>query len=183
MNVSNGSSGLPASWEVRLSRSHSIPYYFNVSTQESTWEPPSGTDTETLKQFMATHYSYVLPVDELLQRQQQPSKVRASHLLIKHNGSRRPSSWREKVITRDEAEAAKMLADLEAKIRSGQSTLPELAVTESDCSSARVGGDLGYFARGEMQKEFEEAAYGLQVGEMSGIVKTASGLHLILRTA
>ena len=41
--------------------------------------------------------------------------------------------------------------------------------------------DSGYFGRGEMQKEFEDAAFALQPGQMSGIVETASGVHLIKR--
>ena len=69
----------------------------------------------------------------------------------------------------------------EAKIKSGSVTLGELALTESDCSSARKRGDLGYFGQGDMQKEFEEASFGLKPGEMSGVVETASGLHLIER--
>lgn len=69
----------------------------------------------------------------------------------------------------------------EQKIKSGAITLADLAPTESDCSSARKHGDLGYFGRGDMQKEFEDAAFGLKPGEMSGVVETASGLHLIER--
>jgi peptidyl-prolyl cis-trans isomerase NIMA-interacting 1 len=42
-------------------------------------------------------------------------------------------------------------------------------------------GDLGYFGRGDMQKEFEDAAFQLKPGEMSHVVETASGLHLIQR--
>lgn len=69
----------------------------------------------------------------------------------------------------------------EQKIKSGTITLGDLAPTESDCSSARKRGDLGYFGRGDMQKEFEDAAFALRPGEMSGVVQTASGLHLIER--
>ena len=53
---------------------------------------------------------------------------------------------------------------------------------ESHCSSAKRGGDLGWFGHGQMMKEFEDAAFGLQVGEMSGPIETQSGVHLLLRT-
>lgn len=69
----------------------------------------------------------------------------------------------------------------EARIRSGQTSLGQLAVSESDCSSARKMGDLGFFGKGDMQKEFEEASFQLKPGEMSHVVETASGLHLIER--
>ncbi len=59
----------------------------------------------------------------------------------------------------------------------------DLAKENSDCSSASRGGDLGTFGRGQMQKPFEDAAFALQVGEMSGIVDTDSGVHIILRKA
>lgn len=69
----------------------------------------------------------------------------------------------------------------EERIRGAQTTLGQLAVSESDCSSARKMGDLGFFGKGDMQKEFEEAAFKLQPGEVSQIVETASGFHLIER--
>ena len=70
----------------------------------------------------------------------------------------------------------------EARIRSGQTSLGQLAVSESDCSSARKLGDLGFFGQGDMQKEFEEAAFKLKPGDVSNVVETASGLHLIERS-
>jgi NIMA-interacting peptidyl-prolyl cis-trans isomerase 1 len=108
-------------------------------------------------------------------------KIRAAHLLVKHKDSRRPSSWREPNITRSKEEAIQMLKGYEDQIQSGQKSLGDLAVSESDCSSARKRGDLGFFGKGQMQKEFEDAAFALQPGEMSGIVETASGVHLIQR--
>jgi NIMA-interacting peptidyl-prolyl cis-trans isomerase 1 len=74
-------------------------------------------------------------------------KVRASHLLVKHQGSRRPASWKDpdgKVIrktSRDDAVAK--LRDFKTQIESGQATLADLAKNDSDCSSAKRGGDLG----------------------------------------
>lgn len=54
-------------------------------------------------------------------------------------------------------------------------------MARSDCSSFRHGGDLGFFGRGAMQRPFEDAAFGLGVGEMSGICSTDSGYHLLYR--
>jgi len=57
----------------------------------------------------------------------------------------------------------------------------EIASTESDCGSAERGGDLGYFGRGQMQKPFEDASFALKVNELSDIVDTDSGIHVIVR--
>lgn len=51
----------------------------------------------------------------------------------------------------------------------------------SDCSSFRASGDLGPFSRGMMQKAFEDATFALAIGEISDIVSTDSGVHIILR--
>ncbi|ACO70162.1 predicted protein [Micromonas commoda] len=115
------------------------------------------------------------------------SEVRASHLLVKHQGSRRPASWRDPegaVITKRSKAAA--LDELEAyreQIESGAVTFADLAAKVSDCSSAKHGGDLGFFGPGKMQKAFEDGAFALQVGEMSGVIDSDSGVHIILRTA
>ncbi|KAI9796158.1 MAG: protein kinase ssp1 [Sarcosagium campestre] len=171
--------GLPSGWEVRHSNSKNLPYYFNPVTKESRWEPPTGTDSEKLKDFMAQHHS--ASAVPSAGSGQNDGKIRAGHLLVKHRESRRPSSWREADITRSKDDALDMIQAHESRIKSGEINLGDLAVTESDCSSARKRGDLGFFGRGEMQKEFEEAAFALQPGQMSSVVSTASGLHLIER--
>eukprot|EP00727_Mastigamoeba_balamuthi_P012877 m51a1_g8211 putative peptidyl-prolyl cis-trans isomerase nima-interacting 1-like (113) ;mRNA; f:64957-65553 len=111
------------------------------------------------------------------------SSVRCSHLLVKHRGSRRPSSWREQNITRTKEEAIAILTGYREQIVSGKATLADLARQYSDCGSAAKGGDLDFFTRGQMQKPFEDASFSLKVGELSGIVETDSGVHIILRTA
>lgn len=109
------------------------------------------------------------------------AQVRCRHLLVKHQGSRRPASWKSDRITRTKEEALELLAGYRERIVSGQTSFEDLAKQESDCSSARTGGDLGRFGRGQMQKPFEDAAFALNVGEISGYVDTESGVHIIQR--
>ena len=117
-----------------------------------------------------------------------PKQVRVLHILRKHKDSRRPSSWRQPIITATREQAVQDLRGLQELLSEVQgdpaelrATLEELARTESDCSSAKRGGDLGFFGPKKMQPAFEDAAFALKVGEMSDIVETASGMHLILR--
>ena len=65
----------------------------------------------------------------------------------------------------------------------GPSDFDRIAREVSECRSAANGGDLGMFGRGAMQKQFEDAAFALKVGEISDLVDSDSGIHIILRTA
>lgn len=118
-------------------------------------------------------------------------EVRVLHILRKHINSRRPSSWRvsnitdtkEKAIT-DLRELHSILSDIADNPKELRATFEEFAKTESDCSSAKRGGDLGFFGRKKMQPAFEKASFSLDVGQMTtDIVDTSSGVHLILRLA
>ncbi|KAH6760057.1 peptidylprolyl cis/trans isomerase [Perilla frutescens var. hirtella] len=114
-------------------------------------------------------------------------KVRASYILIKHQGSRRKSSWKDpagcliSATTRDDA--VSQLQDLRRDILTGHASFKDLATQHSHCSSAKRGGDLGSFGKGQMQKPFEEATFALKVEELSDIVDTDSGVHIIMRIA
>lgn len=116
-----------------------------------------------------------------------PSQVRVLHILKKHKGSRRPASWRNPKITATLEESKAELEGLVEILHESttpeelQATFMELARTESDCSSAKRGGDLGFFGRKKMQPPFEDASFALSVGELSGIVETSSGVHVLLR--
>lgn len=173
--------GLPPNWEVRHSNSKNLPYYFNTAEKISRWEPPAGADVEKLKQYMAAHHSQSGSYPPPRPGAAPEGKIRAAHLLVKHAGSRRPSSWREPDIVRSRDDAEERIRKFQRAIKAGEATLGDLAVEESDCSSARKRGDLGYFGKGDMQKEFEVAAFALEPGQLSDVVETASGLHLIER--
>ena len=124
--------GLPPSWEVRWSNSKNLPYFFNADARESKWEPPTGSDAETLRAYINANFQPAAPA----------GKIRAAHLLVKHRESRRPSSWKEEKITRTKEEARGLLEGYEKRIKGGEVGLQELATKESDCSSARKRGDL-----------------------------------------
>ncbi|AWU76861.1 uncharacterized protein C5L36_0C07750 [Pichia kudriavzevii] len=160
--------GLPPNWTIRISKTHDHEYFFNKETQESQWDAPEGTDTEKLDEYLSKNLH-------------RPSKVRVRHLLIKHKDSRKPSSWKEENITRTKESAIEKLQSYKDEIERGDATLEQLALDNSDCSSHSKGGDLGYFGHGEMQPSFEKAAFQLQVGELSNVVESDSGVHLIER--
>ncbi|KAJ8443623.1 hypothetical protein Cgig2_019605 [Carnegiea gigantea] len=113
-------------------------------------------------------------------------QVRASHILIKHQGSRRKASWKDPegrvIINTTKESAISQLKSLREDILAGKSRFDEVASRFSDCSSAKRGGDLGPFGPGQMQKPFEEATFALKVGEISDVVDTDSGVHIIMRT-
>ncbi|KAH8929044.1 rotamase-domain-containing protein [Atractiella rhizophila] len=172
-------------WEIRFSSSRSRPYFYDSSTRQSVWEAPSDLTPEQIARLPGAELLNASPAG--VSAAANDGKVRASHLLVKHRDSRRPSSWKTQNITISKEEAVSILQEHEKHLRSiqGPELMQEfggLAKTESDCSSARSGGDLGWFGRGQMQAPFEQATYALKVGEMSGPISTDSGVHLILRT-
>ncbi len=89
-----------------------------------------------------------------------PSKIRCSHILVK-----------------TEQEALEILEDLHNGV-----SFAALAEMKSQCPSRKKGGDLGVFGHGQMVKPFEKAAFALEVGKISGHVKTEFGWHIIKRT-
>ena len=68
------------------------------------------------------------------------------------------------------------------RIRRDQSLFASLAHEHSDCGSHARGGDCGQFGRGEIHQAVEDVVFNLKVNELSNIVESDSGFHLILRT-
>lgn len=88
-----------------------------------------------------------------------PNKVHCAHILVK-----------------TEKEANMVLERLQKGEKFGN-----IAKKVSLCPSGKRGGDLGTFTRGKMVKEFEKAAFALDKGQISPIIKTKFGYHLIKR--
>ena len=84
--------------------------------------------------------------------------------------------------TRSKDEAVKLIEELKQQLDSG-AEFAALARANSDCPSRAQGGDLGSFGRGQMVKAFEDTAFSMPVGALSGVIETPFGYHLIQRTA
>jgi len=102
-------------------------------------------------------------------------QVRASHILLMYKGSSRSTASRSK------QEALQKIQAIKQEIDSG-SDFAELAREHSDCPSSSQGGDLGTFGKGQMVKPFEDTAFTMPVGGISGVVETQFGYHIIKRT-
>ena len=110
-------------------------------------------------------------------------RVRASHILCKHTGSRNPVSRRTgRPVTIDKNAAMTEIQGIISQVKNDPGKFALIAQERSDCGSFSRGGDLGFFGRGEMQKAFETAAFALKVGDISGVVDSDSGIHIIMRT-
>lgn len=96
--------------------------------------------------------------EENKERFQKGESVNASHILV------------------DTEEKA---TELLAKINAGEISFEDAARENSSCPSSENGGNLGEFTKGQMVKEFDEAVFAMEVGEIKGPVKTQFGFHLI----
>jgi peptidyl-prolyl cis-trans isomerase C len=106
--------------------------------------------------------------DENIEQMTMPEAIRARHILVKLTAD-------------DEAarEAAQeRIAAMQKELQDGADFIT-LATEQSDAPSAPKGGDLGYFGRGQMVAPFENTAFALQPGEISDVVETQFGFHII----
>ena len=98
-----------------------------------------------------------------------PEQVRASHILLKTEG-------------KDDAAVKKQAEELLAKVKAG-ADFAQLATKYSEDDSSKVkGGDLDFFPKGQMVPEFDKTAFSMKPGEISDLVKTQYGYHIIKLT-
>ena len=107
-----------------------------------------------------------------------PDEIKASHILISYKGADRADSN----ISRSKDEAKTEAERLRKLIVEENSDFAEIAQKHSDGPSSSKGGDLGKFKFEVMAKPFSEAAFDLNVGEVSEVVETGFGFHVIKRT-
>jgi peptidyl-prolyl cis-trans isomerase D len=102
-----------------------------------------------------------------IQQFQNPEEVRASHILLKTDG-------------KDEAAVRKQAEDVLKQAKAPGADFAALAKKYSEDDGSKVnGGDLDYFPKGRMVPEFEQAAFSMQPGQISDLVKSQFGFHII----
>jgi len=99
-----------------------------------------------------------------------PEQVRASHILVRSDTTETPQAR-----SAHRARADSLLAEL----KKGADFATVARQNSEDPGSAERGGDLDYFARGQMVPAFDTAAFSLGIGQMSGIVETPFGYHIL----
>jgi parvulin-like peptidyl-prolyl isomerase len=102
------------------------------------------------------------------------TQIRAAHILLMYKGSMRSQA------TRSKDEALSAITEIQEEVKEG-ADFGQMARQYSDCPSSEDGGDLGSFPKGAMVPEFDVAAFALKPGEISGVVETPFGFHLIQR--
>ena len=124
-------------------------------------------DQEALRQHVSvTGQQIERYYNDNIQQYSTPEQVHAEHILLKTEG-------------KDDAAVKKQAEDILAQAKAG-ANFEDLAkkYSEDDSNKAK-GGDLDFFGRGQMVKEFEDAAFAMQPGQISDLVKTQYGFHII----
>jgi peptidyl-prolyl cis-trans isomerase D len=100
----------------------------------------------------------------------EPKKIKARHIILKVAENLPPEK---------EEEIKTKAMNILQRLKNGEKFEELAKMFSEDNSTAKKGGELGYFKKGDMVKPFEEAAFSLKPGEISSIVKTQFGFHII----
>ncbi len=124
------------------------------------------------------HDFYVQNLDKF----KTPEQLKASHILVRVELKKAKDAAEQAAVDAENKlireRAKNRIDDLLKQVKSG-ADFAELAKKSSDCPSSKNGGDLGWFGHGQMVKPFEDAAAALKPGEISGVVETEFGYHII----
>lgn len=156
-----------------------INYYYGVSTEKQLYDY---IEMAYKRELAVKEYANTLIKEEDINKYYEEKAIgdiKASHILIKSDAS---SSATDDEKKKAEEKALEKAKEIIKKLDDGEK-FEDLAKKYSEDSSASDGGNLGYFNRGEMAAEFEDAAANLKVGEYTKEpVKTKFGYHIILKT-
>lgn len=119
-----------------------------------------------------------VPEAPIAEQADEPFEIAAAHLLVMHKDSRGAS----KAITRTREEAKARAEEALARIRAGEDFGAIVEEYTDEPGGAERRGELGRFTRGMMVKPFADAAFALEVGEVSEVVESSFGFHVIKRT-
>lgn len=137
-------------------------------------DPSAGAaevSAEEVRQFLMDHPERVqADYDARLEEFERPEQVRARHILIR---------LAEDADADAEAAARERIDAIAKRIREGADFVDVALEVSEDPGSKDQGGDLGFFPRGRMVKAFEEAAFSLEPGTVSEVIRSPHGLHLI----
>lgn len=131
----------------------------DLSVNKMTEQKSAGAEEPTEEEIKAFYEAHP---DQM----RKPPQVRASHILVKATDENRD-------------EAKEKITDIQQQVQKGDLSFGALAKEHSVCPSKEKGGDLGFFGPGSMVKEFEKVAFSLKPGEISDVVETPFGYHLI----
>jgi peptidyl-prolyl cis-trans isomerase D len=106
----------------------------------------------------------------------QGEQVKARHILVSFKGARNATADAAK---RSKEDAKKRADDVLAKVKGGADFAQTAKEMTDEASGKTSGGDLGWFAKEAMVKEFSDAAFALKAGELSGVVESPFGFHVI----
>ena len=152
---------LPPPWE--LKESQKFPgrlFYYNKITQESTWIRPIPYPGNPIEW---------------------PPTVFVLHILIKHHLSKNAKDLNGAPITRSPDEAKQLVKQIIDEIVIEEKPFEEIALKYSEDEFGPKRGIVGWIKKGDMPKEYQEAAWQLRIGEMSPDVNTEDGIYIILR--
>merc|ERR1712062_484935 len=113
-------------------------------------------------------------------KNQKENEIQYHHMMVKHRFSNRPSSLREKNITRSKEEAVKCIEEYKAQIEKGLNNFEEIAAKFSDCSSTK-SSEYRQFGSEKIVQLFEDTVRMLKVGQISGPIITNEGIHILER--